>query len=68
MSIQLVRDHLLQSQRVCVFTGAGLLVASGIPDFRSEDGLWKRWPTKRHGTLNAFLERPEEVGVYLGSA
>ena len=29
------------ANQVCVFTGAGLSVASGIPDFRSKGGLWE---------------------------
>lgn len=30
------------SRNVCVFTGAGISVPSGIPDFRSADGLYNR--------------------------
>ncbi len=31
------------SQRVVVFTGAGVSTESGIPDFRSPGGLWERY-------------------------
>lgn len=33
---------ILDSKRICVFTGAGISCASGIPDFRSADGLYNR--------------------------
>ncbi len=31
-----------QSSRVVVFTGAGISTESGIPDFRSPDGIWSK--------------------------
>ena len=36
--VQLFRD----AHRILVFTGAGISTASGIPDFRGPQGLWKR--------------------------
>ncbi len=36
-------DWILQSQRLVVFTGAGLSTESGIPDFRSPGGVWSRY-------------------------
>ncbi|HVL47306.1 MAG TPA: Sir2 family NAD-dependent protein deacetylase [Candidatus Thermoplasmatota archaeon] len=34
---------LARAERVLAFTGAGVSTASGIPDFRGPDGLWKRF-------------------------
>ena len=41
-SIQNLYRILQASRNLCVFTGAGISVPSGIPDFRSADGLYNR--------------------------
>ena len=35
-------DLLREAERILIFTGAGVSTASGIPDFRGPDGIWKR--------------------------
>lgn len=40
--IQILVRWLSQSSRTVIFTGAGISTASGLPDFRGPDGLWKR--------------------------
>jgi NAD-dependent deacetylase len=35
-------DYLRRAERILVFTGAGVSTASGIPDFRGPQGVWKR--------------------------
>lgn len=41
------------SERICVFTGAGISCPSGIPDFRSEKGIYK--------TQSRFGYSPEQM-------
>lgn len=35
-------DLIVKSKRIVVFTGAGVSTESGIPDFRSRDGIWTK--------------------------
>ncbi|MBP2635579.1 MAG: cobB [Firmicutes bacterium] len=48
-----------QAQNVVVFTGAGMSTESGLPDFRSIQGLWKTNPESL-ATLDALKEQPDE--------
>jgi NAD-dependent deacetylase len=41
-SIEKLADLIVESQRIVVFTGAGISTESGIPDFRGPDGLWTK--------------------------
>ncbi len=41
--IQKVTDLIRRSQKVIVFTGAGVSTESGIPDFRSPGGVWQKY-------------------------
>jgi len=40
--IEATADLIVESQRLVVFTGAGISTESGIPDFRGPDGLWTK--------------------------
>src|SRR6476660_1970626 len=44
VSSELLRRWIGERRRVFVLTGAGCSTASGIPDYRDENGEWKRRP------------------------
>jgi NAD-dependent deacetylase len=54
------------SRKVVAFTGAGLSVPSGIPDFRSAStGLWNQFDPMEVASLSAFRNRPADFFAWL---
>jgi NAD-dependent deacetylase len=54
---QLIRDN----QPCVVLTGAGVSTESGIPDFRSADGIWAQYDPMEYATIGAFRRDPVKV-------
>lgn len=42
-NIEKLRKMIATARRIVIFTGAGISTESGIPDFRSPGGLWKKY-------------------------
>jgi NAD-dependent deacetylase len=52
------KDLVSKSKKITAFTGAGISVDSGIPDFRSEGGLWERYDPHEYATIESFMLNP----------
>lgn len=59
--IEKVAKQILESKYMTALTGAGISAESGIPTFRGEDGLWKKFKAEELATPSAFRENPELV-------
>jgi NAD-dependent SIR2 family protein deacetylase len=51
-----LRQFIARHPRLCVLTGAGISTSAGIPDYRDEQGEWKR---ARPVEFEPFMARPE---------
>lgn len=60
MDTQKVKEvaEVMKGQKVTALTGAGISVPSGIPDFRSEDGLWTKYDPQVYGSYQRFIQDP----------
>jgi NAD-dependent deacetylase len=56
-----LKSLLSRKNRVVVLTGAGISAESGVPTFRGEDGLWKKFRPEELATFDAFMANPQLV-------
>ncbi|MGC6511572.1 MAG: SIR2 family NAD-dependent protein deacylase [Parvibaculales bacterium] len=54
-------DLVQQSQNIVVFTGAGISTESGVPDFRTPNGVWSRYAPIDFGDFMASQEMRDET-------
>ena len=59
-------ERLRAARRVSVLTGAGVSAASGVPTFRGEDGLWRRYRPEELATAQAFARDPAMLWEWYG--
>ena len=58
-------EILKRAKKVVAFTGAGISVESGIPDFRGPSGLWEKFDPMEYATIEAFHANPQKVWAML---
>ncbi len=56
-----LREKLAVAKRLVFFTGAGMSAESGVPTFRSEDGIWKKFSPQELANVDAFMKNPALV-------
>lgn len=56
--------YLSDAEHAVIFTGAGMSTASGLPDFRSARGLWKRFDPSRLASVDAMDCDPQEFQAF----
>jgi len=54
-------EIIVNSKFTMALTGAGISVESGIPDFRSADGLWAKFDPAEYASIYSFRAKPEMV-------
>src|SRR5512137_1312630 len=59
--IQRAAKDILNSKKTIAFTGAGISVESGIPDFRGAQGLWQKYDPEEYAHIQAFYSNPDKV-------
>jgi len=59
--IEEVAQLIIDADNIVIFTGAGIGVPSGIPDFRSPGGIWEKYDPYEVSTMRAFKKNPERV-------
>ena len=62
-AIETLKTWITESDNIVFFGGAGVSTESGIPDFRSADGLYNqkyKFPPERIISHSFFMSQPEE--------
>ncbi len=54
-------EKLKTAKSLLFFTGAGISAESGIPTFRGDEGLWKKFKPEELANFNAFISNPDMV-------
>ncbi|HKX47196.1 MAG TPA: NAD-dependent deacylase [Gaiellaceae bacterium] len=64
MSAAALAELIRERQPCVVLTGAGVSTESGIPDFRSETGIWAEVDPFEVASIQAFRRDPERVWTF----
>ncbi|WP_108306455.1 NAD-dependent deacylase [Metalysinibacillus jejuensis] len=56
----MVVELMKEAKCIVIFTGAGMSTESGLPDFRSDQGVWQTESPARVASINALNEKSEQ--------
>ena len=62
-AVEQLKEWIAESDQIVFFGGAGVSTESGIPDFRSQDGLYRQqyaYPPEQILSHTFYLKNPEE--------
>ena len=54
-------SRLAEARTIVAFTGAGISAESGVPTFRGNQGMWKKFNPEELANLDSFLRNPALV-------
>ncbi len=57
--IERAAEIIAKAKHAVVFTGAGISAESGIPTFRGEDGLWRKYDPEEVASITGFRRNPK---------
>ena len=57
----LLISKIKSAKSVAVLTGAGISAESGVPTFRGDEGLWKKFRPEELANFDAFMKNPKLV-------
>lgn len=60
-AIKIIKEKIKAASNLVILSGAGISAESGIPTFRGEDGLWKKYRAEELASPKAFSSNPELV-------
>ncbi|MCF7935321.1 MAG: NAD-dependent deacylase [Synergistales bacterium] len=64
-NLQMLAERISEGN-VVVFSGAGMSTESGLPDFRSGDGLWQQHDPRMLASLDAMNSNPQAFREFYG--
>jgi len=60
-NIKQVQQLISDAKNITVLTGSGISAESGIPTFRSKDGIWNTYNVEKYSTPEGFKKDPKDV-------
>ncbi|MBN1351972.1 NAD-dependent deacylase [candidate division KSB1 bacterium] len=56
-----LQNAVKSAKQIAVLTGAGISAESGVPTFRGENGLWRKYRPEELANFDAFINNPKLV-------